>query len=340
MIIKNALLCILLLFGCAERPSQPVSEDLQTLFSIPLYRNPLEPQTHEKWRERDRIIEKVSFQGRFGDRIPALVVYSELAYAQALPVLLCMPGTPNVKEDLLNGLNIMRPWADRGFFVISIDRPYHGQREGNLEQNILEKGMVRVWGESLYDLMATLDYVESRKEADGHRIGMLGLSMGGMEALWLAALDGRIGAVVSVAGHLTWQEIFRSGAWMQIFRGYALRNKLVQQGLEGEEARRAFFQEQPGLEAVGALNMVDRLVPRPLLLMVGDQDPFMPLDASEELYGKAKAVYARRGYPTEERVGLFISEGDGHSFTKPMQRAALDWFIRWLVDPVKTLRAD
>ena len=61
-------------------------------------------------------------------------------------LLLCMPGTPNVKEDLLNGLNIMRPWADRGFFVISIDRPYHGQREGNLEQNILEKGMVRVWG--------------------------------------------------------------------------------------------------------------------------------------------------------------------------------------------------
>ena len=99
-----------------------------------------------------------------------------------------MPGTPNVKEDLLNGLNIMRPWADRGFFVISIDRPYHGQREGNLEQNILEKGMVRVWGESLYDLMATLDYVESRKEADGHRIGMLGLSMGGWRPCGLLPL--------------------------------------------------------------------------------------------------------------------------------------------------------
>ena len=124
---------------------------------------------------------------------------------------------------------------------------------------------------------------------------------------------------------------------MQIFRGYALRNKLVQQGLEGRGAQ-SFFREQPGLEAVGALNMVDRLVPRPLLLMVGDQDPFMPLEASEELYGKAKAVYARRGYPTEDRVGLFISEGEGHSFNKPMQRAALDWFIRWLVDPAKPPR--
>ena len=128
---------------------------------------------------------------------------------------------------------------------------------------------------------------------------------------------------------------------MQIFRGYALRNKLVQQGLGGEEARRAFFREQPGLEAVGALSMVERLVPRPLLLMVGDQDPFMPLAASEELYRKAKAVYPSRGYPAEEMVGLYISEGEGHSFNKPMQRAALDWFIRWLVDdPAKPHRGD
>ena len=50
-----------------------------------------------------------------------------------------MPGTPNVKEDLMDGLNIMRPWADRGFFVISIDRPYHGQRRGNLEEKCFRK---------------------------------------------------------------------------------------------------------------------------------------------------------------------------------------------------------
>ena len=116
-------------FGCAEQTSQLAQEDLHTLFSIPHFRNPLEPQIHEKWRERDRVIEKVSFQGRYGDRIPALIAYSELGYAQALPVILCMPGTPNVKEDLMDGLNIMRSWADRGFFVISIDRPYHGLRE-------------------------------------------------------------------------------------------------------------------------------------------------------------------------------------------------------------------
>ena len=66
----------------------------------------------------------------------------------------------------------------------------------------------------------------------------------------------------------------------------------------------------------------------------------MPLEASEELCGKAKAVYARPGgHPTEDGSSLY-KRGEGHSFNKPMQRAALDWFIRWLVDPAKPLRAD
>ena len=326
--------------GCAEQTSQVAQEDLRTLFSIPHFRNPLEPQIHEKWRERDRVIEKVSFQGRYGDRIPALVAYSELSYAESLPVILCMPGTPNVKEDLMDGLNIMRSWADHGFFVISIDRPYHGQRKGSLKENVLEKGMVRIWGESLYDLMVSLDYVEGRKEADGDRIGMLGLSMGGMEALWLAALDARVDVVVSVAGHLAWHQVFESGAWKRIFRGYALCNKLVQQGADGEKARLAFFREQPNLEAVGALQIIDRLVPRPLLLMVGDRDPFMPLSASESLYERAQTLYNEGGYPADRRVDLFISEGNGHSFNKPMQRIAIGWFNEWLVDDLKPLRAN
>ena len=188
--------------------------------------------------------------------------------------------------------------------------------------------------------MASLDYVNGRKEADAGRIGMLGLSMGGMEALWLAALDKRIDVVVSVAGHLTWQEVFESGAWKNIFRGYALRNKLVQQGIEEEKARLAFFGEQPNLEAVGALQIVDRIVPRPLLLMVGDRDPFMPLSASESLYERARDLYSKRGYSADERVDLFISEGDGHSFNKSMQRIAIDWFNEWLADDLKSFRAD
>ena len=98
--------------------------------------------------------------------------------------------------------------------------------------------------------------------------------------------------------------------------------------------------DQPNLEAVDALQIVDRIVPRPLLLMVGDSDPFMPLSASESLYERAQALYTEGGYTTDGRVDLFISEGNGHSFNKPMQRIAIDWFSEWLADDQKHLRVD
>ena len=85
------------------------------------------------------------------------------------------------------------------------------------------------------------------READGDRIGMLGLSMGGMEALWLAALDTRVDVVVSVAGHLAWHQVFESGAWKTYFADMRCATNSCSKGAEGEEARLAFFGSSPTL---------------------------------------------------------------------------------------------
>lgn len=296
---------------------------------MPYFRNALDPHIEQTWKERDIAFERVSFQGRFGERIPALIAFSELAYAQPLPVLLCMPGSPNVKEDLLNRTGILRDWADRGFFTISIDRPYHGERGGDLADALEKRGLVSVWGESLYDLIRAIDYAESRSEADADRLGMLGLSMGGIEALWLAALDERVDVVVSVAGHLVWEEIFASDAWKWIFRGLDLRQEMVRKGAQGPAVRRAFFAAHPGLQEVDAGQVVGFVSPRPLMLIVGEDDPYIPLSAARKLYGVAEPLYAS----DPNRLLLREYEQVGHSFSRDMQRDALAWFTRWLVHP-------
>lgn len=257
-----------------------------------------------------------------------MLAYSGIGLTRPLPVLLCMPGSPNVKEDLLQRIDIISEWADRGFFTISIDRPHHGDRPGDLRNAIEQKGLLKIWGESVYDLMRTLDYIETRKEADASRVGMLGLSMGGMEALWLAALDERVDVVVSVAGHLVWRDIFSGDAWKNIFRGMALRHELVRAGATGREVENAFFAANPGLQNVDALHVVSQISPRPLLLMVGADDPFIPLIASRHTYAAAKDYYAK--FP--ERIVLREVAHAGHSFNQTMQTEALEWFIHWLVE--------
>ena len=164
--------------------------------------SPLRAEVDTTWRRRDAVVERVRFHGYHGEPIPALVSYSELARTRPLPVLLLMPGSPNRKEDLLQPRALLPLWAQAGFFVLTIDRPYHGERPGDPAEAIRDKGLPRVLGEYVFDLERALDYAEGRPEADSDRIGMMGLSMGGLEALLLAAVDQRVDCVVSVAGQL------------------------------------------------------------------------------------------------------------------------------------------
>lgn len=44
----------------------------------------------------------------------------------------------------------------------------------------------------VWDLMRLVDYIKTRPDCNGDKIGCIGLSGGGLQSLWLAALDDRI----------------------------------------------------------------------------------------------------------------------------------------------------
>jgi pimeloyl-ACP methyl ester carboxylesterase len=313
--------------GCAEEAPLPV-EDLRRALGVPFFRNPLEPQLEESWKHRDLVFERVRFQGRYGDWIPALICYSELARSRPLPALLCMPGNGQPKEDFLRSTDLLPRWAEEGFFVISIDRPYHGGRAGDLRDAITQKGLLNVWGESVYDLMRVLDYLQTRQEVVGERIGMLGMSLGGVEALLLAAMDTRVKVVVSVAGQLVWEEIFRGEGWKSVFHGLPLRNQLVEAGASGEEALQAFRRTYPDWNLVDAGKVAPRICPRPLLLLVGEEDPLVAPAAGERTFNSALPYYADLG--KEELLQIWVVPKTAHRFPPVMQTRAIDWFKRWL----------
>jgi dienelactone hydrolase len=317
------------LSGCGDgAPAPAISQQIRAALSLPQSSaGVLSARVEATWRRRDAVIERVSIQGR-GQPIPALIAYSDLARSRPLPVILCMPGSPNRKEDLVEPLDLLSSWAQEGFFVISIDRPYHGDRPGDPEEAIREKGLPRVLGEYVYDLMRALDYAETRPEADMTRVGMLGLSMGGMESLLLGAVDDRVGCVVSVSGQLSWQDVFGTDTWKLIFTGLPLTQRLRAERAKGTAVYEAFLQQMPELAALDAPAIAPSLAPRPLLLMTGELDPYVTPAATRRTH--AAAVEAYRDTP--ERLQVWIADDVGHAFSARMQRRALDWFRVWLVE--------
>ncbi len=289
---------------------------------------PLAAQLEESWRRRDAVLERITFRGHQGQPIPALVGYSELAHTRPLPVILCMPGSPNRKEDLDAPLDLLSTWSQSGFFVISIDRPYHGDRPGNPEQAIREKGLPRVLGEYVNDLTRALDYAATRPEADMSRVGMLGLSMGGMESWLLAAVDERIVCVVSVSGQLSWQDVFSTDSWQLIFTGLPLTKRLRRENAAAATVHEAFLEQMPELSILDAPVVAAMLAPRPLLLMTGQRDPYVTPAAARRTHAAARKSYQI----TPEKLQLWIAEDVGHAFSPQMQDRALLWFRRWLVE--------
>src|SRR3712207_4009169 len=101
-----------------------------------------------------------------------------------------------------------------------------------------------------FDLMALLDYVATRPETQGQKIGCIGLSGGGLQTLWLAALDERVACAV-ISGYM-----------------YGVEDSLLHLSGNCDCNYIPHMWETADLGDVAAL-----IAPRPLLIEAARQDP-------------------------------------------------------------------
>jgi dienelactone hydrolase len=156
----------------------------------------------------------------------------------------------------------------------------------------------------VHDLTCAVDLLASLPSVNRERLGVIGHSLGGLQALWLTWYDARIRVGVSSCG-------------------FGLVSTLVREGIN-----HGFATYVPGLLTVCDLDMVAAAVaPRAFLLTAGERDLLFPIDGVRAVVAAAQRQYAAAGVPERFEAILFAS---GHSFPDEVKAHAYAFVDRWL----------
>ena len=87
--------------------------------------------------------------------------------------------------------------AERGYVVIAPDYPSFGdQKEYDFKTDRYESGVMK----AIFNHIRCVDYLQSMPNVDPERIGVIGHSLGGHSAMYVAAFDTRLKVIVSSCG--------------------------------------------------------------------------------------------------------------------------------------------
>jgi len=180
-----------------------------------------------------------------------------------------------------------------------------GEGEQLIARSIYAAGFT--WAGVMYwDDIRTVDYLASRPEVDPGRIGCVGLSMGGLRTVHLAALDDRIKAAVAVG-------------WMTSFPPQLKRHVRNTIG---------FTKLVPGLyKHLDYPDVASLAVPTPLLVINGSKDALFEPSGVQASFEKLAACYKKAGAPDRVRTRLYDTP---HEFNAEMQAEAWGWLAKHL----------
>jgi dienelactone hydrolase len=296
----------------------------ECLGEMPPRPKPVRARTLSRQRRDGYRVENVEIDNGFDSVIPAYLVIPD-GLTRPAPAILLLHWHSGDKDGPLFSSevqNVSAPLLQRGFILLSIDCAFNGERlgkgpAGTAEDNIdnqrdslfkLNLWFGRtLWGMMLRDDMVAVDYLVSRPEVDGNRIGATGMSMGSTGAWWLAALDERVKAVVGVACLTRYRELIAHGQ----LRAHAI------------------YYFVPGiLKHFDTEAVLGLLAPRPFLALTGDSDPTSPPDGIRILEKKLDTIYGLHG--AGEKFRSIIYPNTDHTYTPEMKREMAAWFERWL----------
>ncbi len=260
----------------------------------------------------DRPFEQLIFNASTGADIPAYFLHPPGPDAPAILYCHAHGGRYDIgKTELTDGRPALTgPYlgdlAAAGYAVLCLEMPCFGARAGQKEdataKALLWHGKT-LFGQMLAELSAGITYLARHPDIDPNRIATCGISMGGTHAWWLAALDPRVRAAVSLCCFADLARLIETGA----HDGHG--NYMTVPGL---------------LDLTSTGNLAGLTAPRAQFHGVGLQDWSTPMDAFEIARAESEHNYKTNS----DQLQFHVENDTGHTETDTMRRAALQFLSR------------
>lgn len=225
----------------------------------------------------DYLLYDVTFTSVHDKRVTGLLSIPK-RFNQALPVIILIHGVGDRKTvDYIEAGH--QYFIEAGYAVYRIDVDQHGDRKTQDYDFSLRDGY-RYWtrdiiSQTVFDLRRAIDFIETRPELDYERVGVFGISLGGIIGTIFSAVDERVKVPV----------ITLAGGNLTLMFGTDAVSEDVQN----------FF------SIIDPINFVEDIAPRPLLMINAENDEVIAPITSKMLFQAAKEPKEIIWYPSRHR---------------------------------------
>lgn len=281
---------------------------------MPQERPPVELKVLSEDRDAGCLRQLVEYEAEAGQTVQGYLLMSLDTDSQRLPGVVALHPTTDLSIEEIAGVKGRKiahtgPKLARRGFVVFCPRNYLWQDAANYLDAVRQfkarhpdtLGMHKM----LYDAMRAVDVLESLPQVDASRIGCFGHSLGGKEALYLAAFDDRIRAAVG----------------SELGMGFTFTNWDAPWYLGPEIHTEDFPLNHHQLMAL--------IAPRPFLLLAGESGGRGVADGDRSWPYLAAAHPICRLYGEPVRIGMY-NHGEGHTVSDESFERAAEWLQTYL----------